>query len=136
MFQVGRVYSRVDDLQAKYGGQRMGGAMTPKGKPYIFLLPTDHGRETGYTEHWQGDVLHMSGSGRSGDQEMKGLNRATRDHEADDKALYLFWPVSNNAGQYRYQGKVRYIGHYFRQRAGADGEPRREIVFKLQSVPE
>ena len=57
-------------------------------------------------------------------------NRALRDHQADEKRVYLFEAFGD--GNVHYVGEATYLGHHREERPDTDGHPRQAIVFELE----
>src|SRR6056297_2335082 len=90
-FEVGKVYNRRRDLHDRFGGQRQGGMSTPRDHPVIFLFTGEGGAEHGYRDEFKPDgTYHYTGEGQRGDMSFVRANRALRDHQADEKRVYLF----------------------------------------------
>jgi 5-methylcytosine-specific restriction protein A len=62
-FQVGRVYSRRNDIHAEFGGQQQGGISTPDGAPFIFLFTGEMGEQYGYEDGGRKGCSCMWGKG-------------------------------------------------------------------------
>jgi 5-methylcytosine-specific restriction protein A len=130
-FEVGAVYSRRDDLHARYGGQQQGGISTPADHPLVFLFTSDAGEKYGYRDGFRPDgVFRYTGEGQTGDMRMIRGNRAIRDHRADGNELHLFRGVGD--GQVEYRGRAFYLSHHWEERPDANGDLRRAVVFELQ----
>ena len=48
MFIKEQIYSRREDIHAKFGGQMQGGIATPPDQPYVFLFTGAAGEAFGY----------------------------------------------------------------------------------------
>jgi 5-methylcytosine-specific restriction protein A len=91
MFEVRRVYNRRSEIHEPYGGQRFGGILTPRDRPFIFLFTGESGEQYGYEDGWDDNgVFLYTGEGQKGDMEFIGGNRAIRDHALEGKDIHLF----------------------------------------------
>lgn len=128
--ELGKTYKR-SDLHDSYGGQRQGGISTPAERPYVLLFTGPQGEEFGYKDGWSGDhrVYLYTGQGQVGDMEFRRGNLAIRDHALNGKDLLLFSQVS--PGYVRFEGRMRYAAHEFREGKDGVSEKRKMIVFRL-----
>jgi len=131
-FEIGKAYSRGEDIHKPFGGQMRGGICTPKSVPAVFLFTGKSGDQFGYVDKWTEDHEYytFAGEGQEGDMTMKGGNRAIRDHAADGRALHLFEALGK--GQpIRYMGQFDCMGH--REIPGVDknGAARTLLIFDL-----
>lgn len=130
MFEQGRTYHRMNELHAKYGGQRYGGISTPRLHPVVLLFTGEEGLAYGYSDGWKVDgSFHYSGEGQVGAQTFTGGNKAVRDHSAEGNDLHLFAKEADT--QYRYIGQFVYGGHHFVQAADREKNTRDVIMFEL-----
>ena len=105
-FEIGKEYSRRDDIHNVFGGQRQGGISTPKGHPLVFIFTGKSGEQHGYADGWRDDgVFLYTGEGQKGDMVFKGGNKAIRDHSSDGKDLLLFQALGKSM-------PVRFAGRY------------------------
>jgi 5-methylcytosine-specific restriction enzyme A len=131
VFEIGRVYSRRQEIHGPYGGQWQGGISTPSGWPFILLFTGESGEQYGYQDGWdENGVFHYTGEGQVGDMEFVRGNRAVRDHAKDGKDLHLFEALGKGKG-YRYLGVFACSSWEFRQGKDLNGDERRAIVFHL-----
>lgn len=129
-FEVGAIYSRRDDIHARYGGQQQGGISTPADYPLIFLFTSEAGSAYGYNDEFRPDgTFWYTGEGQKGDMEMTRGNRAIRDHQSNGKEVHLFEAVGG--GDVRYCGQAVYLSHHREERPDVTGEMRSAIVFEL-----
>jgi 5-methylcytosine-specific restriction protein A len=130
-FIQNRLYNRRDDIHAVYGGQRQSGIVTPKNAPMIFLFTSHGASKVGYGDRWEPDgSIWYTGEGQTGSMQMKGGNKAIRDHVASGRDLLLFQATGH--------GKpVKFVGQFIlaawktEQQLGADDLMREAIVFQL-----
>ena len=127
---------RRKHLHEMYGGRRQGG-IGPSGSTPNSLVFTDPpvGALHGYFDRWEGNVLHYTGEGQHGDQEIVQGNKAIANHVTDGRVLRAF---EGSAGE------VTYIGEFavdpvnpwdFSDAPETGGGPiRRVIMFRLLPV--
>lgn len=129
-FEAGVVYNRREDLHGPYGGQEQGGISTPADHPFIFLFTGDTGSEFGYRDEFRPDGIYWyTGEGQEGDMEMVRGNKAIRDHQANNKELYLF--ESLGSGEVRCVGRATYLDHHHEKRPDKNDQMRSAITFEL-----
>jgi len=131
MFVFGQAYKRTD-LHNKYGGQRQGGASTPKNHPFIFLFTGQSGERYGYRDDWEAGLFRYTGEGQSGDMKFERGNKAILDHSKDGKALYLFEQIQK--GYVRFKGQFTCVDFEERPGTDKDQKARQIIVFSLAPV--
>ncbi len=129
-FEIGRVYSRRNDIHVEFGGQQQGGISTPRDAPFVFLFTGEMGEQYGYEDGWSEGVFLYVGEGQRGDMEFIRGNKAIRDHAIDGKELLLFEALKRK-GDYRYAGKFDCAGWHMRDARDAEGATRRVIAFEL-----
>ncbi len=126
-FTPGKVYRRKE-IHDRYGGQRQGGASTPRDHPVVFIFTGETGEQYGYRDGFQDDgTFRLSGEGQVGDTQMIRGNRAIRDHEADGKKLHLFEMARK--GRVQYLGEAVCLGHSLEPAKDREGNQRTAIVF-------
>lgn len=131
-FQLGRTYHRVQDIHAKYGGQRQGGISTPAKHPFIFLFTGTTGNAFGYNDYYSSDdVFQYTGEGQIGDMKMDRGNKSIQDHEENEKRLLMF---ELTKGGVRFSGEFALIGHRREQRPDRNGDTRSAIIFELEQL--
>ena len=129
-FEAGAVYNRREDLHGPYGGQEQGGISTPASHPFIFLFTGDTGSDFGYRDEFRPSGIYWyTGEGQEGHMEMGRGNKAIRDHEANNKELYLF--ESLGSGEVRCMGRATYLSHHHEERPDKNNQMRRTIIFEL-----
>ena len=133
MFVRGMEYRRTN-LHDEHGGQRQGGISTPKGKPFIFVFTGESGRRHGYDDYWEDGVFNYFGEGQVGDMQMKGGNRAIRDHQSAGKTIHRF--MNTRMGLVRYEGEASYLGDHRKASQDREGNVREAIVFELAADPD
>ena len=140
-FEVGALYSRRDEIHARFDGQRQGGISTPARAPYIFLFTGEAGKTHGYSDTWDQDesgsqIYRYYGEGQRGPMEFRGGNLAIRDHLKNGKRLLLF--RSTGKGQpYRFEGEFFLINYDLDLNCpDSEGNIRTGIVFNLAPLDE
>lgn len=134
-FEVGGLYSRRDQIHARFNGQRQGGISTPSGHPYIFAFTGEVGRDHGYHDFWDTDgFFHYFGEGQSGDMTYTGGNRAILRHDVEGKRLFVFQMLGHGR-PYRFLGEFR-LGRTYEKEgvASRSGATRKAIVFVLKPI--
>lgn len=70
-YEIGALYSRRQEIHARFGGQRQGGISTPANSPFVVLFTGEAGQQHGYSDHWEHEdgenILHYFGEGQQGD---------------------------------------------------------------------
>ena len=134
-FEIGGLYSRRDDIHARFNGQRQGGISTPAEFPYIFAFTGEVGHDHGYHDFWDTEGLfHYYGEGQAGDMAYTGGNRAILRHDKDGKRLFVFQMLGHGR-PYRFLGEFTLARTY--EQAGVTsrtGTPRTAIVFVLKPI--
>jgi hypothetical protein len=132
-FEVGALYSRQDDIHAKFEGQERGGIVTPALAPYVFIFTGEAGVTHGYNDEWEkDDIFHYYGEGQIGDMTYTRGNKAVRDHAKNGKKLLLF-QMMGKSQPVRYLGEFEAVDTY--QKDGVldtAGNKRKAIIFKLR----
>ncbi|KPN71990.1 YDG/SRA domain-containing protein [Neisseria sp. 83E34] len=128
------------ELHDKFGGSRQSG-ISPSSKSnnvFIFTNP-EHGEEHGYYDSWREDgrVLHYSGEGQNGNQEMKRGNKAILQHKNDNRALRVF-QNTEKAGYVRYVGEFQIdekAPYSVKQEHSTNNGPQRNVfIFHLNQL--
>ena len=89
-----------------------------------------------YHDKWIGGVLHYTGMGKNGDQDINWAQNATlaacEDNGVD---VHLFEVM--DAGEYIYCGRIELAGKpYTETQPGEDGAPRKVWMFPVRPVPD
>ena len=131
-FAVGALYSRRDDIHARFGGQRQGGISTPASEPFVFIFTGEAGKQHGYDDFWDDSgVFHYYGEGQRGDMALTAGNQAVLRHEVDRKRLLLF-QMMGKSQPYRYLGEFRCLAYYEVPNVpDTEGVMRTAIAFRL-----
>ena len=110
------------------GGMRYSGAQD------CLVLIADHTKAL-YDDRWEGDVLHYTGMGTTGDQTLTGQNLRLANQTESRIAVHLFEVFQKN--QYTYAGQVGVAGSVKTEhQPDEDGKLRTVFVFslKLQNI--
>ena len=96
------------------------------------VLVSDHTRGV-YTDIWEGRILHYTGMGLKGDQQLSRENRILYESPETEISLHLFEVFVS--GEYIYQGRVMLAGKpYQTSQRGSDGNTRMVWIFPLSLV--
>lgn len=131
-FEIGRVYSRREDIHNVYGGQTQGGISTPSQHPVIFLF-SGTGERHGYYDGYQPDgSFWFYGEGQVGDMVLTRGNRAVAQHVDNREAVFLFEYVET--GRVRFIGRLQCNDWHYQEAPDSAGHTRQAIVFELGRV--
>lgn len=140
-FEVGALYSRRDEIHARFGGPQQGGISPPAQGAYIFLFTGEAGKTHGYSDKWGldengGQIYRYYGEGQRGPMEFKRGNLAIRDHVKNGKRLLLF-RATGKGQPYRFEGEFFLINYELDPNCpDSDGNIRTGIVFNLAPLDE
>jgi hypothetical protein len=142
----GQTFTR-QQLAPIFGGALYSGIVPSNSTPNVLLFSdASKGEVNGYfdsieVEDEHGPLVHYTGEGRTGPQEMTKGNKAILNHVADGRALRLFWAIGKIKGsdtrlhQYVGEFEVDPVKPYFTRTApDKDGNNRSVIVFRLRAV--
>lgn len=89
-----------------------------------------------YEDRWIGDVLHYTGMGQSGDQDIdRSQNRTLKESAVNGVAVFLFEVYGPKGSDYHYRGQVKLAAEpYQEDQLDENSEPRRVWVFPLKPV--
>lgn len=89
-----------------------------------------------YHDKWIGGVLHYTGMGKSGDQDIHWAQNATlAESEYNGVDIHLFEVM--NAGEYVYCGRIELVDKpYTETQPDEDGVPRKVWMFPIRPVPD
>ena len=89
-----------------------------------------------YHDKWIGGVLHYTGMGKNGDQDINwAQNDTLANCMSNDIDVHLFEVI--DAGQYTYCGRIELVGKpYTEIQPGEDGKDRLVWMFPIKPVPE
>ena len=140
-FVVGALYSRRDEIHARFDGPRQSGISPPARAPYIFLFTGEAGKTHGYWDKWDqdedgGQIYRYYGEGQRGPMEFKRGNLAIRDHVKNGKRLLLF-RSTGKGHPYRFEGEFFLINTDLDPNCpDSEGNIRTGIVFNLAPLDE
>lgn len=130
-FEIGKVYRRIEEIHAGYGGQEQGGISTPAKHPFVFLFIGEAGSTYGYEDGFRDDgVFWFNGVGHKGSMTMSRGNAAIRNHVASGRKLLLFEYIST--GRVMFLGEAVYLSHHLAVQSDLRGRARKAIVFELE----
>ncbi len=118
-----------DQLQQVFKCSGQGGMRRARRTNSLILISKGSGGT--YYDRWDGKVLHYTGMGLVGDQELDyAQNKTLAESDTNGVAVFLFENPEPN--HYVYAGPVHLIGApYAEQQADADDNERRVWVFPL-----
>lgn len=89
-----------------------------------------------YHDKWIGGVLHYTGMGKTGDQDIDWAQNATLAGCGKNGVdIHLFEVI--DAGEYIYCGRVELVDEpYTEVQPGEDGEPRKVWMFPIRPIPD
>ena len=90
------------ELSKEFGIGNMGG-MRRSLANHCLVIVSD-GTKSLYDDRWDGDILHYTGMGKSGDQKLTSQNRTLAVSRETNETVHLFEVFS--PGQYVYAGEV------------------------------
>ncbi len=108
----------------------MGGMRRSRATNTLVII-SDHTKNL-YRDKWIGDVLHYTGMGKVGDQEINfGQNGALASYHKNDVDVHLF--EVEKKGEYIYRGRVELAGvPYEDKQLDVNGNNRRVWIFPLK----
>lgn len=96
----------------------------------LLVIVSDHTKNL-YEDRWEGSVLHYTGMGKFGGQEVDNQNRTLAESRANGVAVYLFEVFKKN--EYIYRGQVSLAGDPYQERQeDEDGALRNVWMFPVQ----
>lgn len=120
-------YSKLDIMEM-FKFSDFGGINYSKETNALIII-FDHNKL--YDDSWEGDVLHYTGTGRFGNQELVGTpNQILYESDTNGVNLHLF--ESFKEGLYTYQGEIELAGDpYKNMQPDANGVNREVWMFPL-----
>lgn len=130
-FGVGDIVSN-QDIVREFKCGNMGGMRRSKATNTLVIV-TDHTKGL-YDDHWQNDILHYTGMGKSGDQSLSfQQNKTLAESSNYDITVHLFEVFVK--GDYFYHGIVKLCGApYPTRQKGEDGLLRQVWIFPLKPL--
>lgn len=117
-----------DDIVVRFGVGNMGGMRRNRQRKHLVLVsdPT----KSLYDDRWEGDVLHYTGMGKLGDQELDTQNRTLTHSSETGETVHLF--EAHQEGRYTYVGQVELVASPYQERQlDAEGKLRNVWMFPL-----
>lgn len=120
------------ELRTIFACGMMGGMRRSK-KTNTLVIVSDHTKGL-YEDKWHGDVLHYTGMGKVGDQDINASqNRTLNESTHNGVSVFLFEVFEEN--RYIYRGQVQLIEKPYQQKQiDATGTLRNVWIFPLKSV--
>ena len=130
---IGQILKNTD-LVEKFKCGNMGGMRRSKATNTLVIV-SDYTKGL-YHDKWIGRVLHYTGMGKNGDQDINWAQNATLarcGHNGVD--VHLFEVI--DAGEYIYCGRIELVDKpYTETQPGEDGNPRKVWMFPIRPVPD
>ena len=131
--KIGEVLKNSDIVE-RFKCGNMGGMRRSKTTNTLVIV-SDYTKGI-YHDKWIGGVLHYTGMGKSGDQDIDWAQNATLaecGHNGVD--VHLFEVI--DAGEYVYCGRIELVDKpYTETQPGEDGIPRKVWMFPIRPVPD
>ncbi len=125
---IGNVYTNNEIMDA-FECAFMGGMRRSK-KTNTLVLVFDHTKRL-YDDCWDGNVLHYTGMGKTGDQVLKGNQNKTL-YESDTNGVHVHLFEVFHEGRYTYQGEVKLAGKPYKSIQKDENYHDREVwIFPL-----
>lgn len=130
-FRHGDIISN-DELCAEFGCSTQGGMRRAKKTNSLILVSDIKSKEKIYLDRWVGNILHYTGQGQSGDQEINFMQNRTLFYHKDLRvSVFLFEKLEPK--RYLYQGGVELIdGPYQEKQPDKDDRLRNVWVFPIK----
>lgn len=127
---MGSTYDN-DDLKHIFCVSGQGGMRRSK-KSNSLVLIAKHDDSNPYDDKWQNGVLHYTGMGLVGDQDVDyKQNKTVKESHINGVDMYLFESFNDN--EYIYRGEVELCDEpYYETQKDEDGKPRRVVKFPLR----
>jgi len=109
------------------------GGMRKSNKTNSLVIISDQTKPF-YKDEWKGEVLHYTGMGISGDQDINYLqNKTLAESGTNGVDLHLF--EVDSPGKYSYKGMVELAGEPYRKpQKDKDGNERNVVIFPLKQI--
>ena len=130
---IGQILKNTD-LVEKFKCGNMGGMRRSKTTNTLVLV-SDYTKGL-YHDKWIGGVLHYTGMGKNGDQDINWAQNATLAKSGDNGVdIHLFEVI--DAGEYIYCGRIELVDKpYTETQPGEDGNSRKVWMFPIRPVPD
>lgn len=131
--KIGQILNNTDIVDIFKCGN-MGGMRRSKTTNTLVIV-SDYTKGI-YHDKWIGGVLHYTGMGKSGDQDINWAQNATLAACGDNGVdVHLFEVM--DAGEYTYCGRIELVDEpYTETQPGEDENPRKVWMFPIKPVPE
>lgn len=131
--EIGQTLKNADIVEIFKCGN-MGGMRRSKTTNTLVIV-TDYTKGI-YHDKWIGGVLHYTGMGKSGDQDIHWAQNATlAESDFNGLDIHLFEVI--DAGEYIYCGRVELVSKpYTDVQPGEDGNARKVWMFPIRPVPD
>jgi 5-methylcytosine-specific restriction protein A len=128
-FTVGQTVTN-NEIVSEFQCGNMGGMRRSNAKNSLILI-SEHTKSL-YDDKWYGDILHYTGMGKSGDQDLNFMqNKTLSQSKTNGIELHLFEVLIPK--QYIYQGTVSLVKEPYQEiQDGDDGKPRNVWMFPLK----
>ncbi|QGH35116.1 HNH endonuclease [Gracilibacillus salitolerans] len=126
---IGQVITN-DQIRDIFKCGNMGG-MRKSNTTNTLVIVTDHTKGL-YEDRWEGDVLHYTGMGKNGDQDINfSQNRTLNESNSNEVEVFLFEVIKER--EYTYLGPVILYGTpYQDEQPGEDEQKRKVWVFPIK----
>lgn len=137
MFEPGLEIDQIiknDDIVRIFRCGNMGGMRRSKATNTLVII-SDYTKGI-YHDKWIGGVLHYTGMGKTGDQDINWAQNATLAAcDRNNVDIHLFEVI--NAGEYVYCGRIELVDKpYIDIQPGEDGIDRKVWIFPIRPVPD
>lgn len=128
-FKMNEVVGNAD-IMDEFRCGIMGGMRRSKQTNTLVII-TDHTKNL-YEDKWYGDILHYTGMGKHGDQDIDFMqNKTLAESRSNGVGIYLFEVIKPK--QYIYRGPIElYKTPYQEIQEGEDGLPRKVWIFPMR----
>ncbi|WP_459202072.1 HNH endonuclease [Methanococcus sp. CF] len=127
---VGNIISNNKIHEIFGGGTEAGMRYSTTTETLVLISNPENGL---YVDEWHGGVLHYTGMGRNGDQELKGPNKRLYESNEMDLEVYLFEKLEPN--KYEYKGQFELSKDekpYQKVQNDANGDLRKVWIFPIK----
>jgi 5-methylcytosine-specific restriction protein A len=109
------------------------GGMRRNSEANILVIVSDHTKQF-YSDVWQDHILHYTGMGKTGDQQLDFMqNRTLNESKNNGVTVYLFEVFTS--GKYAFQGQVKLAGKpYLKTQLDFQGNSRQVWIFPLEVI--
>lgn len=131
--EIGQILKNADIVEKFKCGNM--GSMRRSKTTNTLVIVSDYTKGI-YHDKWIGGVLHYTGMGKSGDQDIRWSQNATlADSDFNGVDVHLFEVI--DAGEYIYCGRIELVDKpYTDMQPGEDGNDRKVGMFPIRPVPD